>query len=443
VRGRASGDLPALGKEFTVVISNRRYDIDRSEATDAAELLALIEKTFTEPALRWYISAADRHRIVVESTEYSGALPYPDGTDVTSQSGLDVVVSLIPTGIGCSIGGYAGDAAPATALLGEAADVVVTNPNAVNASDFIKADSRVLYTEGSCIDAFSRGEINLHRSRGNRVGLVIESAPSAAVGHVLNVANAVRAVHGVNIVDYIVTDAPIGTRCVQNESGAYVGHIDAPDVLLDAARELVDRGANAIAVTTNVQDLTGPEYSAHFQGGHPNPVGGAEAILSHLVVRTLGVPCAHAPMVNFKELDLDHSVVDARSAGELVSASGVACVLVGLGRAPQFSRNIVGCRTTEELTSDDVLAVVAPADALGGIPVLEALRRQVPVLAVRGNSTILEVTAENLRLPGVTEVASYAEAAGLILALRSGINPESIVRPMRTLGGSEAQLRRR
>lgn len=418
------------------MISNRRYDIDRSEVTEAADLLALIEKTFTEPALRWFIGAADKRRIVVESTEYSGALPYPDGPEAASRSGLDVVVSLIPTGIGCSIGGYAGDAAPATALLAEAADVVVTNPNAVNASDFIKADSRILYTEGSCVDAFSRGEITLHRSRGNRVGLVIESAPSDAVERVLNIANAVRAVHGVDVVDFVVTDRPIGTRCVRNDSGAYVGHIDAPDVLLDAARELIGRGANAIAVTTTVRDLTGPEYSAHFDGSHPNPVGGAEAILSHLVVRTLGVPCAHAPMVNFKELDLDHPVVDARSAGELVSASGVACVLIGLGRAPQLSRNAAGCRTTDEVSADDIVAVVAPADALGGIPVLEALRRRVPVLAVRDNSTILDVTAGNLGLPGVTEVASYAEAAGLILALRSGINLESISRPMRTLGRS-------
>ena len=417
------------------MISNRRYELDRSGVTEAAELLTLIEKSFTEPALRWYIGAADEARIIVESTEYGGVFSFPDGADVRSRSGLDVVVSLIPTGIGCSIGGYAGDAAPVTALLAEAADVVITNPNAVNASDFIKADSRVLYTEGSCIDAFSRGETSLHRSRGNRVGLIIEEAPSVAVEQVLNVANAVRAIHGVSVIDYVVTDEPIGTRCVRNESGAYVGHIDAPEVLLGAARELLDRGATAIAVTTTVRDLAGPEYSAHFRGRHPNPVGGAEAILSHLIVRTLGVPAAHAPMVNFKELALDHAVVDARAAGELVSASGVACVLIGLGGAPQLSRTIAGCHTTAELTIDDVVAVVAPADALGGIPVLEALRRRIPVLAVRGNSTILDVTADNLGLSGVTEVASYAEAAGLILALRSGINPESLARPLRTLGG--------
>jgi hypothetical protein len=417
------------------VISNRRYELDRSGVTEASKLLAMIEKSFIEPPLRWYLGAADKTRIVIETTEYAGLLPYPDGRDARSRSGLDVVLSIVPTGIGCSIGGYAGDAAPATALLAEAADLVVTNPNAVNASDFIKADSQVLYTEGSCVDAFSRGEITLHRSRGNRVGLVIESAPDSSVEHVLNVANTVRAVHGVNVVDYVVTDEPIGTRCVRNESGAYVGHLDAPDVLLRAARELVDRGADAIAVTTNVRDLGGAEYSAHFAGGHPNPVGGAEAILSHLVVRALGVPAAHAPMMNFKELALDHAVVDPRSAGELVSASGVACVLIGLGRAPQFSPGISGGRTAGELTVGDVIAVVAPADALGGIPVLEALCRRIPVLAVRGNSTILDVTAENLDLPGITEVASYAEAAGVILALRNGISLESITRPMTALGG--------
>ncbi|MER5865037.1 DUF3326 domain-containing protein [Kitasatospora sp. NPDC002040] len=417
------------------MITNRRYELDRSDVVSAAGLLELVENSFEEPALRWYISEANQARIIVESTEYGGVLPEPAPEPDSRRSGLDVVVSLVPTGIGCSIGGYAGDAAPVTALLAEVADLVVTNPNAVNASNFIRSGERVLYTEGSCIDAFSRGDINLHRSRGNRVGLIIERSDEAAIEHILNVTNAVRAVHGVNLIDYVITDQPIGSRCVRNASGAYVGSVDAPDVLLKAAQQLIERGATSIAVTTNVQDLVADDYSAHFSGREANPVGGVEAIISHLIVRTLGVPAAHAPMINFKELSLDHAVVDARSAGEIVSTSGLACVLIGLASAPQMQA-VRGSRLTDEITFDDVVAVVVPAGALGGIPVLEALSRRIPVIAVRGNTTILEVTAAELGLPGVIEVSNYAEAAGLIAALRGGIDPESIARPMRTLGRS-------
>lgn len=417
------------------MVTNRRYVLERGDAESPAELLKLVDSAFVERPLRWYISQADQHRITVESTEFDAELPPIGGESRrTHRSGADVVVSLIPTGIGCSVGGYAGDAAPATALLAQAADFVVTNPNAVNASNFIRLDDRVLYTEGSCIDAFSRGEINLHRAVGNRVGLIIEAAEDTAVEHILNVTNAVRAVHGVDVVDYVVTEKPIGSHCTRNESGAYVGTVDNTDVLLDAARTLIERGANAIAITTNVQDLAADEYSAHFSGKEANPVGGVEAIISHLVVRHFGLPAAHAPMINFKNLDLDHAVVDARSAGEIVSTSGLACILVGLSRAPQLRGDEPGTRLAEELSFSDVVAVVAPAGSLGGPPVLEALSRRIPVIAVRGNETMFAVTAEALDVPGVIEVANYAEAAGAILALRSGIALDTVIRPLRTLG---------
>ncbi|WDM15559.1 DUF3326 domain-containing protein [Streptomyces lavenduligriseus] len=416
------------------MISNRRYELARTGVKDPDMLLTLVEQSFKEPALRWFISEADQHHIVVESTEYEAALPARAGLPSRAGSRLDAVISLVPTGIACSIGGYAGDAAPVTALLAKAADVVVTNPNAVNASNFIHLPDEVLYTEGSGIDAFSRGEISLHRSRGNRIGLIIERSPSASVEHILNVTNAVRAVYGIDVVDYVVTDQPIGTRCVRNPSGAYVGQVDAPETLLEAARKLISRGANAIAVTTNVQDLPSQSYSDHFSGSHANPVGGAEAIISHLIVRTLGVPCAHAPLMNFKELTLAQAVVDARSAGELVSISGLACILIGLSRAPQLSADIRGSRLAEEVRINDVTAVVAPATALGSIPVLEALRRQIPVIAVQDNTTLLNVGSEQLGLDGIVHAANYVEAAGLILALRNGISPDTLTRPLRTLG---------
>jgi hypothetical protein len=418
-----------------MLIANRTYTISRSAVVAAGGIGEAVADAAAGEPLRWFVSEAAEATIRVVVTECTGipapcigALPPP------RPSGRAVVINLIPTGIGCAFGGYAGDAGPVTALLGAAADLVVTNPNAVNASDFLHLDERTVYTEGYSLNLFADGRAPLYRPRSNRIGVIIERAERSSIDAVYNVINAVRAVHGVDVVDHLVTDEPIGTHCVRHESGAYGGQIDDPEVLLEAGRRLIDAGATALAVATNVRGLPAGEYARHFAGAHPNPVGGAEAVVSHLLTRTFGVPSAHAPMRNFKDVGLaEVGVVDARAAGEFVSASGLACVLMGLRRAPQFAPR-PGCPTTEMIVSDDVVAVVAPATALGSAPVVSAVRRGTPVIAVRENQTILNVTAQALHLDSIIEVDSYLAAAGLVLALRNGIGIDALRRPLAAVG---------
>jgi hypothetical protein len=288
------------------------------------------------------------------------------------------------------------------------------------------------------LDRFSLGEVDLHVPRANRVGVIIERSSDATLAEVFNVINVARAVHGVDIVDYVVTDEPIGTRSIQGPSRAYTGEIERPDILLAAGQRLLAAGATALAVTTHVRGLTATDYASHFQGDHPNPVGGAEAIVSHLLTRRFQVPAAHAPIINFTGAHRPGLVVDARSAGEFVSTSGLACVLLGLSRAPQLaSRPDRPLRA--RLSKDDIIALVAPATALGSVAVLAAVRRGIPVIAVRSNSTVLNVTGAGLGLCGIVEVDDYVTAAGTLLALRAGISLESLRRPLRTLGAATAE----
>ena len=49
------------------------------------------------------------------------------------------------------------------------------------------------------------------------------------------------------------------------------------------------------------------------------------------------------------------------------------------------------------------------------------------------NHTILDVSQSKLQLNNVIEAHSYAEAAGLILALKNNIHLESLSRPLMTL----------
>jgi hypothetical protein len=239
-------------------------------------------------------------------------------------------------------------------------------------------------------------------------------------------------VYGVDVADVVITERPLGVRCVQNAAGGYTGQLDHPELLLEACARLIKNGANAIAVTSNVQNLPPEHYAQHFLGEHPNPVGGAEAVISHLISNFFHIPAAHAPMINFKQLYLEHPIVDPRGAGEIVSVSGLACVLIGLQRAPQLVPR-PGCRIADMIGLQQVIAVVAPATCLGGIPVLYARRLRIPVIAVRDNHTILDVSQERLNLNGVVEVQSYPEAAGVVLALREGISLESIFRPLAAL----------
>ena len=71
---------------------------------------------------------------------------------------------IIPTGIGCSIGGYAGDAIPCARLLAAASGCLITHPNVMNGASLYWNDSRIHYVEGFSLDCFAAGEISL---RGN------------------------------------------------------------------------------------------------------------------------------------------------------------------------------------------------------------------------------------------------------------------------------------
>jgi hypothetical protein len=414
------------------MISNHRYTISKSTFTDTQSLIAGIEKVAGPNVIRWYISAVNSECVIVEATCYADPLgSYPDLGQPMVYPGKQAVLNVVPTGIGCSIGGYAADATPANNLLAAVSDYLITNPNTVNASNFINLQPNVVYAEGHAIDLLCRGQVDFYLPNANKVGLIIEKTESANLDILFNVVNAVRAIYGVNIVDCIVTDERIHTACERNEAGAFVGTVRNPEVLFDACEKLVAKGANAIAVTTNVQNLPAELYRQHFAGAAPNPVGGVEAIISHLLMRRFGLPAAHAPLINFKDDAID-PIVDARGAGEMASTTGLACILVGLHQSPQINSDRGGT-VRDILNIHNLLAVVMPASCLGGLPVLQAQTHGIPVIAVQENETILNVTHEYLPLDQVIPVRNYAEAAGIIVALKHGIHLDSLSRPFRTM----------
>ena len=69
-----------------------------------------------------------------------------------------IPILIIPTGIGCEIGGHAGDANPVCKLLASCSDLLITHPNVVNSSDINEMPDNVWYVEGALLDRFILGE---------------------------------------------------------------------------------------------------------------------------------------------------------------------------------------------------------------------------------------------------------------------------------------------
>ena len=82
---------------------------------------------------------------------------------------------IVPTGIGASIGGFAGDASKWARRLAEKVRLIV-NPNVVNAACFSGITDNMLYVEGYSLDEFFKGSIKLKPSNNNKIGIIFDKA---------------------------------------------------------------------------------------------------------------------------------------------------------------------------------------------------------------------------------------------------------------------------
>jgi Protein of unknown function (DUF3326) len=330
------------------------------------------------------------------------------------------VVLIVPTGIGAAIGGYAGDALPVARAIAQVADRLITHPNVLNGAQLYWSLPNAFYVEGYGLDQFAAGQWGLRPVHQNRIGLVLDQAiePELRLRH-LQAADATRATLGLSLTDYVVTDAPLGVTLKTAGSGATWGTIENPGSLLRAVEKLIQIGkAEAIAVVARFPDDIGSlALQSYRHGQGVDPLAGAEAVISHLVVKTFQIPCAHAPALLPLPIDPDLSPC---SAAEELGHTFLPCVLVGLSRAPQFVRS----SSQGDLWADQVDAVVIPATACGGSAIL-SMSQSVQIITVQENQTRLDVTAEALGIKAIT-VQSYLEALGVLVAHRAGISPAAL-----------------
>jgi hypothetical protein len=341
-----------------------------------------------------------------------------------------VAVQIIPTGVRCELGGFAGDAGPVTNLLASAVDYLVTHPNAVNASDLNEIVGNVLYVEGKSLDDFLLGHVGLVGVNANKIGTFIDPTGIGHIDDLINTLNAARAVKGIDCGLHTILPREPGVQVEWSAAGCAVGTVLDPKVILDAVELLVAHGAQAIGGVSVIHGVASDMFARHFDGKIPNPSGGVEAIITHLISKVFRLPTAHAPLPYYQDLK-GRETSNPRAAAEFISTPHYFSVLKGLAQAPRLVELDQLIHVPSSVISvNDVHAIVVPASCLGGIPALAAEFSDIPLIAVRENTTILDVTNAKMAMGNVIEVESYLEAVGVLLALREGISLESVRRPL-------------
>ena len=348
---------------------------------------------------------------------------------------------IIPTGIGCDVGGFAGDAIPTARLLGSASQCLITHPNVMNGGSLYWPDPHIHYVEGFSLNLFATGELFLKPVRQQKVGLLLDAGlESDLKQRHLQVADGCVTSLGLDIGPIVTTEKALRINLEKGLSGSSWGNIGEPDVLLRGAEKLKKAGATAIAVITRFPDDSDDlETKLYRQGNGVDMIAGAEAVISHFLVKHLLVPCAHAPGLSPLSVDYD---LDPRTSGEEIGYTFLQSVLVGLSRAPDLIRystldakekSFLPLSTL--LTNRNLGAAVVPQGALGGEAVLSCIEQNIPMIIV-SNQGVLNVNSRKMRLDcfssdkNILYADNYLEAAGLITAIRHGINIKSLRRPI-------------
>jgi len=318
-------------------------------------------------------------------------------------------VFIIPTGIGCSIGGHSGDAVCAVNLISSVCNNLIVNPNAVNASDINEMATNCLYVEGSIIDRFLHGDFGLRKVRQNKILLAVNTPVHT---NTINSVNAGKISLGVDI-----EICELKTPLILNAK--FKNDIAKGEVF--GWKELVSQvkgySFDALAIQTiiNVEDSVAEKYLLH---GGINPWGGVEALASKLIANQLDKPVAHSPQEKDNSFFSSFcEVVDPRMSAETVSVSYLHCILKGLAKAPRISS-----LQYSELSYRDIDFLITPDNCFGN-PHKICLKKDIPIIVVKDNTTVL-----NNKFPDrCIMVENYLEAVGWIMCHKIGIKKQSVL----------------
>ena len=319
-------------------------------------------------------------------------------------------VFIIPTGIGCSIGGHAGDATPAFKLIASLSDIAITHPNVVNASDINEMDPDTWYVEGSILNRFLEGEIHLEKPKSNRILLAVNRPIRPET---VNAVNAARRTIGcdIEILELETELKMVGE--ISADSGA-IGWHDGVFALEQQVMRY-EGMFDALAIASQI-DVEKEVVFRYLDEGGVNPWGGIEAKVSRDVATAINKPVAHAPIeTDDEDLKNYNVVVDSRLAAEMISQCYIHSVFKGLHKAPRIS--------DRGLSVEDIDCLISPIRCWGR-PHDACVKAGIPIIMVRENEPI--VCKTEYPTIDIIFVKNYLEAAGYVQLLKEGMTLESI-----------------
>lgn len=318
-----------------------------------------------------------------------------------------IAVLVIPTGVGATIGGDAGDGNPVAKLLAGCCDTLITHPNVVNASDINEMTDNTLYVDGAMLDRFLNEQIDLQRVITYNKILVVTNEITAET---INAVSAARATIGIDAEIFkLPTPLLMRASTKDNRAGGYHSGI----------KELVSSIKNmkfdALAIHTPIR-VDREVALNYYKYGGINPWGGIEAIVSRGISFHINKPVAHAPIEGVPSEDTElffifKKIVPSRIAAEAISICYLHCVLKGLHRAPRAGRGI---------NVTDVNVLISPYKCWGA-PHRACRLHGIPIIAVKEN----KITCPTECQPDII-VKNYLEAAGVLQAMKAGVCLDSV-----------------
>jgi hypothetical protein len=326
------------------------------------------------------------------------------------------VAFIIPTGLGCTIGGHAGDATPAAKLIAKCCDKLILHPNVVNASDINEMPHNALYVEGSILDRFLDGSVELFEVPSNKV-LVAVNPPLKP--ETVNAINAAISTIGLNA-EIVELKTPLVMKGWVKDGIASGSHEGAKELI----EQVKDLSFDALAIASPI-DVSEKEALDYFRAKTPstNPWGAIEAMVSRTIASALNKPVAHAPIESDGTKGDDelfnilyNEIVDPRKAAEICSNCYIHCILKGLHNAPR-----IGFGGLERgINRSSISCLVTPSGCIGR-PHHACFKAGIPVIAVEEN-----MAPENKRDERIIYVKNYLEAAGYVSCLSAGVNPKTV-----------------